>query len=320
MPKVSVIMPVFNKELYLRRSIESVLNQTYTNFDFIIINDGSTDSSSIIVQDYERKDFRIKYINQTNHGVSNARNKGLDMSESEFIAFLDADDELRNDFLEKMIESILGDNVCYCGHYFVLNDYKKEAKINFLSGDILVSYLLNSCTPNTNSWLIRKSFLNDYNIRFTPNISWGEDMLFFSKVLLHEKSVRCTKLSLTKYYLNQANCLSENSLDKIDKDIFWMDEVKQYVLLHEFNEKRKRGILRAIDSYRKPASIVYRINSNLNQIKPEDLISLIKVNFNIIRKFKFINKGRSVKLLIVFIKIFLRYIIKHKKGVFNFED
>ena len=100
MPLISVIMPVYNVEQYLRRSIESVLNQTFKDFELICINDGSTDNSLEILNEYATKDPRIQIINQENAGLSCARNSGLEIVQGEYIAFIDSDDFYATNFLE----------------------------------------------------------------------------------------------------------------------------------------------------------------------------------------------------------------------------
>lgn len=97
---ISVIIPLYNKEHYIAQTLNSVLNQTYTDFEVIIVNDGSTDKSTDIVLGF--KDKRIKLINQDNKGVSAARNSGINMAKGDFLAFLDADDEWYPEYLEKM--------------------------------------------------------------------------------------------------------------------------------------------------------------------------------------------------------------------------
>ena len=106
MKKITIIMPVFNKEKYIRETIESVLNQTLNEFEFIIIDDGSTDKSGIISDVYARKDERIRVIHIPNGGVSNARNIGLDMAEGEYITFIDADDRVTEGYLENLYDCI----------------------------------------------------------------------------------------------------------------------------------------------------------------------------------------------------------------------
>ena len=99
MPLISVIMPVYNTSQYLRRSIESVLNQTFKDFELICINDGSTDNSLQILEEYATTDSRIKIINQENSGAGYSRNVGISRSTGKYLAFLDADDWYDENFL-----------------------------------------------------------------------------------------------------------------------------------------------------------------------------------------------------------------------------
>lgn len=120
MKKITIIMPVFNKEKYIRETIESVLNQTLNEFEFIIIDDGSTDKSGIISDVYARKDERIRVIHIPNGGVSNARNIGLDMAEGEYITFIDADDRVTEGYLENLYDCITNSKAD-----MVISGYKK---------------------------------------------------------------------------------------------------------------------------------------------------------------------------------------------------
>jgi len=104
MPRVSVVIPLFNKEKYIERAIRSVLSQSFQNFELIIINDGSTDESEKIVAGIQ--DARLILINQANKGPGSARNKGLKLAKSEYVAFLDADDEWSPDFLKTTLSAL----------------------------------------------------------------------------------------------------------------------------------------------------------------------------------------------------------------------
>ena len=97
--KISVIVPVYNQEKYIGRCIDSVLNQTMTDFELILINDGSKDKSLDILRNYEKKDKRIKIIDQKNMGVAKTRNKGIEIASGEFIVLVDNDDYLDNTYL-----------------------------------------------------------------------------------------------------------------------------------------------------------------------------------------------------------------------------
>ena len=99
MPKVSIIVPVYNTEKYLARCIDSILAQTFTDFELILVNDGSKDNSGKICDEYAQKDSRIVVIHKENGGVSSARNKGIDVAQGEWISFVDSDDWISSDFL-----------------------------------------------------------------------------------------------------------------------------------------------------------------------------------------------------------------------------
>ncbi|MCR5506573.1 MAG: glycosyltransferase, partial [bacterium] len=130
MKKISVIIPVYNVELYLSQCLESIINQTYKNLEIILVNDGSKDSSIDICKAYVKKDKRIKYIYQKNMGLSASRNTGIKNATGDYIHFIDSDDYIPLDYYEKMI-SALGnsdaDIVCG-GFYFEKHPYES---VNF---------------------------------------------------------------------------------------------------------------------------------------------------------------------------------------------
>ena len=101
-PLVSVIIPVYNVEPYLKEALDSVLDQSYQNLEIILIDDGSTDRSGKICDDYSETDDRIRVIHQENKGLSSARNKGLDLMHGELVAFLDPDDAYHPDYVSAM--------------------------------------------------------------------------------------------------------------------------------------------------------------------------------------------------------------------------
>ncbi len=106
MPLVSVIIPVYNVQLFLREALDSVVTQTYHNIEIIVIDDGSDDGSEIICDEYQEKDSRVCVIHQKNHGLSTARNAGLDIVSGEYIAFLDSDDAYHPDMIQKMLKAM----------------------------------------------------------------------------------------------------------------------------------------------------------------------------------------------------------------------
>jgi len=140
LPLVSIIMPCFNGEAYLTEAIESVLAQTFRDFELIVVNDGSTDRSVELLEGYRD---RIKVIHQPNLGVSTARNVGIDASRGDFIAFLDSDDYWDPEFLEQMVKGMADPRtgIAYCGWQnvgaaqgepFVPPDYESSEKMHHL--------------------------------------------------------------------------------------------------------------------------------------------------------------------------------------------
>ena len=122
MVKVSVIVPIYNSEKYLKKCIDSLISQTLTDMEFILINDGSTDSSDEIISGYN--DSRIKYFKRTNHGIGATRNFGIDHSKGEFIGFLDSDDYVEPDMYEKMYNRCIKDDldIVICDHFIEKGD------------------------------------------------------------------------------------------------------------------------------------------------------------------------------------------------------
>ena len=106
-PLVSVIIPVYNVAPYLEEALESVINQSYNNLEILVIDDGSTDGSEIICEEYAARDKRIRVIYQVNGGLSDARNTGLDLAAGEYIAFLDSDDAYRSNMIEVMLRAVM---------------------------------------------------------------------------------------------------------------------------------------------------------------------------------------------------------------------
>ena len=110
-PLISIVVPIYNVEKYLTKCLESILNQTYKNIEIILVNDGSTDNSKKICEEYIKKDSRIILINKKNGGLSDARNKGIDKSTGEYITFIDSDDYIELDYIMSLYKGIQNNNI-----------------------------------------------------------------------------------------------------------------------------------------------------------------------------------------------------------------
>ena len=104
--KISVLIPVYNTEKYLRECVDSTISQTYSQLEIILVDDGSADNSGKICDEYAQNDKRVKVIHKPNGGLSSARNVGIDKATGEYIAFVDSDDYLKKDYVEKLLETI----------------------------------------------------------------------------------------------------------------------------------------------------------------------------------------------------------------------
>ena len=164
--KVSVIIPVYNVENYLKECIDSVINQTLTDIEIICIDDGSTDGSTEILNEYASKgDNRIKVFYQQNSGVSATRNKGIDIAIGEYIKFVDSDDILHKDACK----------ICYSK----AKELDADIVFHESTEDIVFEKpLFNLFTPSSCFTLYRTKFIKDNNIRFNESTSYGEDQAF----------------------------------------------------------------------------------------------------------------------------------------------
>ena len=137
-PEISIIVPVYNVEKYLKRCIDSILNQSFTNFELILVDDGSTDNSGKIIDEYAIKDERIKVIHKENGGQGSARNRGLDIAKGNYIGFVDSDDWIHKDMYKCMYKIINEDNtdIVQVGHNMV-EEYTKDKRCNINNLNII---------------------------------------------------------------------------------------------------------------------------------------------------------------------------------------
>lgn len=200
---ISVIIPVYNVEAYLRECIDSVLNQTYKNFEIILVNDGSTDSSGEICDEYVEKDDRITVIHQKNSGPSKTRNTGLENANGKYIYFLDSDDYIENNALELLVntaESNDADLVFFDAHSFsddgaeIRQGYVINGTYNTKSGYEILTELHDNNDYHCAIYLlfIKHQLLIDNEIAFLESAYCSEDMLFTYQIYCSaQKAVQC---------------------------------------------------------------------------------------------------------------------------------
>lgn len=201
-PLISIIVPVYKVEKYIRQCIESVLSQTYENFELLLINDGSPDNSGIICDEYAKLDKRVTVFHKENGGVSTARNLGLKNMTGEWVCFLDSDDWWAPSFLQNFIH-LIENNTCD----IALQGYTEENEIKNTRN----TYSLPECMFNTASELIvflektknihngylwhrifKAQIFKEHNIDFPVGISFAEDGEVFFKYMKHAKVSKIT--------------------------------------------------------------------------------------------------------------------------------
>ena len=214
---ISVIVPSYNAESFLDETLESVLSQTYENWECIIVNDGSTDNTEEIAKKWCEKDTRFRYIYIKNGGLSSARNYGIKESKAEYIAFLDHDDVLTPDSLEIRINTLLKENVdlVYSNAYRInYREYTKQLLRCIHIGrvkDISIFLEINQATPST--VLCRKKIIEDIG-GFTWNKK-AEDLYCWLNLLLNNNSFYGIESSLIYYrILNNSMSASDRNCTK----------------------------------------------------------------------------------------------------------
>lgn len=291
---VSVIIPTYNRENYVMRAVESVLNQTYHDVEVVLIDDGSTDNTAQKIQEIGRNDHRLKYFFQENKGVAAARNLGMQKSNGEYISFLDSDDVLEPDKIEEQLQELLKNqaDVCVC-NYWVVTGNKRRLGLRGSVKNFLLHYLQNKMTPQTNAWLFKSTLWKKNGILFREGCSWGEDMEFFVKLIYFTKKAISLDRPLFTYQQDTQG-LSAASLAKLEQDVFIWNEIWKWLKSNIKDADEANLYERAIFGYRIPALLIYR----LNRCKDEKSVvrGFVKQYRSYLSKRDWSNGLRSLKL------------------------
>lgn len=298
---ISIILPIYNVDSYLKKCIESVLNQTYSNIEIILVDDGSTDNSPLICDEYKKKDSRVRTIHKKNGGLSDARNCGINLSTGKYLTFIDSDDYVSEDYVEYLYNLIKKNNtkISCCGHYIVKKNkmYRKTAsetkvftKINALNA------ILYDEEIDLSSWgkMYEKSLFED--IKF-PKGKFFEDT--GTTYLLFDK---CEGISVGKeikyYYIIRNESITTKAFNKNKMDLITMtNKMVDFIELKypELSAGCRRRIMWAyLSTYTK---IVYT-SKNKYLAEKKLLKSYIKKNKKEILKDNKIKKKDKIALLI----------------------
>lgn len=228
-PKISVIVPVYKAEKYIHRCIDSLLAQTFKNFELLLVDDGSPDSSGEICDEYAHIDSRVRIFHKENGGVSSARQYGTDNAIGEYIIHIDSDDWVEKNMLKDLYQKAITDNadMVMCDYYI---DYAnksiqvKQAPAALDHKTVLKELFINLHGSCCNK-LIKSIFYKDYGIKFPKNMHLCEDLYVITSILKH--NIKITYIPAAYYHYvqdNNQNSLSKTVNSSYEYDMFLMLE------------------------------------------------------------------------------------------------
>ena len=277
-PKVSIIIPIYNVEKYLNRCLESVVNQTLKDIEIICINDGSTDKSLNILENFTQKDPRIIVINKENGGISSARNKGLEIVQGEYIGFVDSDDWIDSNFFERLYNCAKKYN-SDISVTNVLRERKKTKSIRVkynkekLYTDKNDIFNICDCPNICYVWnkIYNTKFFKSTNLCFQEGM-YFEDIMFTTKILHSSKSLVTVPDTLYHYMINDRTSIVKSATNpKKDSDRYYNQKnsllfciennikikEKEFIINNKYYEFFKIIILKIKDDIKNKKHIYY---------------------------------------------------------------
>lgn len=242
-PEISVIVPVYNTENFLRDCIDSILNQSFKNFELICINDGSKDKSGLILDGYAKKDSRVIILTQKNSGAATARNSGLSIAKGKYIVFVDSDDTIHNDML-KIMQNIIETYQCDMAICAVNRDILRANNGNFDSNSIQLFYnypqkpIYNCLYQLCCNKIHRKSSIQ--HLRFIDGMVFCEDMHFNLLALARANKYAFVPCILYNYRNNENSVTGKRntySLKNIDDFILSIESVYHQTSINKISRK-----------------------------------------------------------------------------------
>lgn len=304
---ISIVIPIYNAEKYLEECLNSIKNQTYKNFEVIMVNDGSKDESETICKRFLEYDARFRYFTKENGGVSSARNLGLDNVKGDFITFIDSDDWIAEKHLELLINSIKKTNSdivvsCYKEfdnnidtYYTIVYTKQEKNLLNFekMNRDDFLTIFpklmsINVCFNNAVAKLFRKELVN--NLRFDTSIKYGEDLDFYFSLYLNVESVSYVDELTYVYRIHGDSTTSNFNQEYAEQELSIFKKMFKKIqeiglpTIHYFNKFQK--LLKARVNYIKNKAL---LNEHLDFLKniegtvtyPNTLISVVIPIYNV---------------------------------------
>lgn len=270
MPKVSIIVPLFNKSKYIAATLESILRQKFDDYEVLIINDGSTDESPQIVEEYAEKDHRICLINIPNGGVSNARNVGLKYVRGEWIQFLDGDDLIDPQYLSEgiVLAETAGVDILFSNFQMidengklvkeVFNQYQGPANQEGLCRNFIEYQYENGFFGYISNKLIRRKLLEKSKAAFPVEISLAEDLDFYAHLYPYVQKAYFAPINSFFYLQTDTNYQNNSMIDYYSQLIVHLDIKRWFITTKQYSQYQK-----ILD--RKVAEYVYFVLFHTNE-------------------------------------------------------
>ncbi|WP_161949297.1 glycosyltransferase family 2 protein [Streptococcus suis] len=237
-PLISIIVPVYNVENYLDECIQTVLAQTYSNWELLLINDGSTDSSGTICDDYAKGDERIRVVHKNNGGLSDARNAGINNCTGEYITFLDSDDGIREDFLETCLTTAIQHDVdIVIGHFFIW-DENQQTFYYFVEQSQKDTIELISAQEALNRQVVWKNFNTAPFV-----VAWGK---VFKATLFNTIRFPKGKVFEDEYTIHKA-LLKSDSVALINKEFYMYRRHGNSIMTSHFSISKAMNLVEALE-------------------------------------------------------------------------
>lgn len=230
MPLVSVIIPVYNSKKYIGKCLYSVINSTYTNLEILVINDGSTDGSDIIINEFTSIDKRIIVFNKDNGGVSSARNIGLDYANGDWICFIDSDDFINSDGIEYLINlTQLYKNVQLIRSYhkqaYLLDTISEKSETIYSRDEFLCSGKIGGYIS---SLFVQNRIIKENNLKFSTELKLEEDLFFTFQCVLNSDWILVNNYSYYNYLKHTLSATNTISFEKLKNHLVAAEMVYDY--------------------------------------------------------------------------------------------
>ena len=244
-PLISIVVPVYQVERYIERCINSILNQTLKNFELLIVDDGTKDDSiSVAQRALLNSNIEYKILKKVNGGLSSARNYGLKASRGEYVVFVDSDDEIENDYLEKLfVECNRSGSDIVIGRYTEYHNTKKLKKrmkkavsdsvVN--SDELCLLFFKRKIEAHPCTVMYRKKFLSDNKLLFNENVLFSEDQEFYWRAFPLVKKASIISKSIYKYYVNMGTITTDPKVEKIYSGYYYICKATEDINLQNIS-------------------------------------------------------------------------------------